>query len=54
MYATVPVPEPWPPNVITSHAALLLAVQLHSPDAVTENVPEPPSLVNVALPGVRS
>jgi hypothetical protein len=40
--------------VITSHGALLLAVHRHSPGAVTENVPEPPSFVNVALPGVKS
>jgi hypothetical protein len=54
VYEIAPAPDPWLLPPITSHGALLLAVQLHSAGAVTVNVPEPPSLVKSALTGDSS
>jgi len=40
--------------VITSEGTLLLAFHRHPSAAVTENVPDPPSFVNVTFAGERS
>src|SRR5690348_14979422 len=53
-YETVPGPDPCVAPLTASHDASLAAVHGHSAGAVTEKLPEPPSLPNSALPGVMS
>jgi hypothetical protein len=54
VYDTLALPEPWPPAVIVSHDALLLAVQGQLAAALTMNVPLPASFPKSALPGDTS
>jgi hypothetical protein len=48
----VPLPEPDAPLMMTSHEALLVAVQLHAVADVTVKLPEPPPAAGDAEPGV--
>jgi hypothetical protein len=47
----VPDPVPDAPLEMTTHAALLDAVQAHPGDVVTATVPAPPAAANAWLPG---
>ncbi len=50
--ATAPLPEPLAPEVTVTHAAVLLAVQLHPSPAVTATVPLPPAAASDASGGL--
>src|SRR6476620_11257132 len=49
LYATVPLPLPLAPEVIVSHAALLVAVQAHPAALVTGTLPVPPPAGTLAV-----
>jgi hypothetical protein len=53
-YDTLPLPDPCPPDVTTSHEALLTAVHEQPAGAATLKVPVPASFTKSALPGDTS